>query len=313
MAAGRAHDSPAGSSAAVMRVLAAALVLGVASPAAQEVRFRARTEMVRIDALVEDGGRPVAGLRAEDFLVEDAGVEQKIELVTATDALFLSTVVDVSGSITEAQLQSAAAAITGLGAALHERDRHSVYAFSGATRQIDSPRQRSSGSLDDVARALRSSGGSHTALFDALYLAIIRGDDGDGPKLVVVVTDGQNNISWMDAESVISAALRHDTVVYVVAMRSATPQYAVDVPPAAAEAGLQLVQFIARRTGGRVLAADWSEKLGRAIQRILDEYRQRYILSFTPTGVSEDAWHPLTVRLRHRHGRVLAREGYWRR
>lgn len=43
-------------------------------------------------------------------------------------------------------------------------------------------------------------------------------------------------------------------------------------------------------------------------------YRQRYLLSFTPTGVKTgDGWHRIEVKLRKRPGTVVAREGYMAR
>jgi hypothetical protein len=38
--------------------------------------------------------------------------------------------------------------------------------------------------------------------------------------------------------------------------------------------------------------------------------RNRYLLSYSPAGVSKDGWHRLDVRLRNRRGAVRARAGY---
>ena len=51
----------------------------------------------------------------------------------------------------------------------------------------------------------------------------------------------------------------------------------------------------------------------RGFASILAQYRQRYLLSFTPSGVAGDGWHRLEVRLRSRSGTVVAREGYMAR
>jgi hypothetical protein len=42
---------------------------------------------------------------------------------------------------------------------------------------------------------------------------------------------------------------------------------------------------------------------------ILDEFRHRYLVSYTPRGVARDGWHRLTVRVK-RSGTVKARPGY---
>jgi len=43
---------------------------------------------------------------------------------------------------------------------------------------------------------------------------------------------------------------------------------------------------------------------------ILDEFRHRYLVSDTPTGVAKDGWHRLDVRVKSRRATVKARPGY---
>jgi VWFA-related protein len=70
------------------RVLAAALLIAVAGAAAQQQppppqqppTFRTGAELVRVDATVLDrNGRPVSTLTAEDFVIEEDGVPQRIQ------------------------------------------------------------------------------------------------------------------------------------------------------------------------------------------------------------------------------------------
>jgi hypothetical protein len=39
--------------------------------------------------------------------------------------------------------------------------------------------------------------------------------------------------------------------------------------------------------------------------------RDRYVLTYTPDGVSRSGWHALSVKLTRTHGDVVARPGYW--
>ena len=41
-----------------------------------------------------------------------------------------------------------------------------------------------------------------------------------------------------------------------------------------------------------------------------EQYRQRYLITFTPTMPAGPGWHRLDVSLRNRPGTVVAREGY---
>ncbi len=43
---------------------------------------------------------------------------------------------------------------------------------------------------------------------------------------------------------------------------------------------------------------------------ILDEFRHRYLVSYTPKGVPKDGWHKLDVRVKNRRATIKARPGY---
>ena len=43
---------------------------------------------------------------------------------------------------------------------------------------------------------------------------------------------------------------------------------------------------------------------------MLQEFRQRYLVSYTPRGVAKDGWHRLEVRVRNRRATIKARPGY---
>jgi Mg-chelatase subunit ChlD len=185
---------------------------------------------VRIDVLVERNGQPVADLVATDFIVEDNGVRQRIKLLPAGETVTVSTVLDVSGSMTAVELNNAGAAVRAVMAALHVRDRHSLYAFAGDVRRIALPEKQDSLSADSLAHALRQTSGPRTSLCDALFAAILQSDVVAGPKMVTVLTDGRNNTGWLSARSVIDAAVRHETVIYPVAVGADSSGHPVDVP-----------------------------------------------------------------------------------
>lgn len=297
-----------------MRARTLLAVAALASAGAGQTPFRVQTELVRIDVLVERNGQPVSGLAAADFIVEDNGVPQRINLLPAAEAVSVSTVLDVSGSMTAANLSNAEAGVRSVMAALHERDRHALFAFAGDVRHVALPATRDSPSAGLLAVALRQASGPRSSLCDALFAAILQGDVEPGPKMLTVLTDGRNNTSWLSARSVIDAAIRHETVVYPVAVGVASSGHPIDVPPMLGNDALRLLQTVAERTGGRVIHGDWSRDLGPVFASLIREYRQRYILSFVPERVAKgDGWHRLTVRLRNRAGKVHARSGYWAR
>ena len=67
---------------------------------------------------------------------------------------------------------------------------------------------------------------------------------------------------------------------------------------------------LADETGGQVLPARSSGDLRPAFQRILSEFRSRYVLAYTPEGVSAGGFHRLEIRVPGRRVTVKARTGY---
>ncbi len=63
-------------------------------------------------------------------------------------------------------------------------------------------------------------------------------------------------------------------------------------------------------TGGRALKVKASGELRGAFQNILNDFRSRYILSYTPTGVAQGGFHHLDSRVKRRGLNVNARPGY---
>ena len=64
-------------------------------------------------------------------------------------------------------------------------------------------------------------------------------------------------------------------------------------------------------TGGRLIAVESTKDLAAIFSRILDEFRMRYLISYSPQGVSNQGWHRLDVRVRGRNATVRARPGYF--
>jgi VWFA-related protein len=63
-------------------------------------------------------------------------------------------------------------------------------------------------------------------------------------------------------------------------------------------------------TGGELLKIESTKDLSATFLTVLDEFRQRYLISFSPTGVPRDGWHRLDVRIKNRRLTVKARTGY---
>lgn len=262
--------------------------------AAQTPTFSVRTETVRVDVSVRDGGQVVRGLKAEDFEVLDSGVPQRVDFVGFEDTpVGVMLVLDVSGSVQGAQVEQLRAAGARMIASLRPVDAAGLISFSDRVfvrSRLTSDRGRLSAVLQ------RPVTGGDTALIDAVYAAMVTGADTTGRPIVIVFSDGTDTASFLTSDLVLNTARRVGPAVYAVTT-----------------AGGERDRFLGdlvRLTGGRRFDATL-DRLGEIFAAVLDESRQRYLVSFTPEGVARGGWHELTVRVRKRDRlEIHARPGY---
>lgn len=282
--------------------------------------FRAVTELVTVDAFAHRGGVPIGGLTKGDFDLRDNGVPQTIEAIGTTDSAHVIIGLDLSGSVDGRTLDGLRAAVRTVLSQLTASDRISVFTFADRLRVLS----RAVVPGPEVSRAIeRAQALGSTPLHDAVVLgtALARADS--RPPVLLLFTDGYDTASWSTVGRALEALRHGNVVVYPVgaglpsALTSSPAsdyfQHPTWLSPLPGET-LRLLQEIADRTGGEFLQVRRDDRLAATFSTILARYRQRYLLSFTPTGVRQgDGWHRLEVRLRRQSGAVVAREGYMAR
>jgi len=269
------------------------IVLAGLSAVALAQTFKSRVDTVRLDALVLDGNQPVPGLTAEDFEVRDDGAVQNVTLLAAGSLpLDVILALDMSGSLAAGRLDALRAAADSLLGALHAQDRAAITTFSDAIHRL----QPLTHDVDALRRALQhpaASGG--TRLSDALFASIGMVTPGDRRSLLIVFSDGLDTSSWLQPAAVIRAAERAEVVIYAVS---------------AARVGKRaILREFTDRTGGKLLEVD-SSGLTTAFMTVLNEFRQRYVLSYTLSTTPSPGWHDIDVRVKGRRATVRTRAGY---
>ena len=256
--------------------------------------FATRREAVRVDVLVTDKGQPVRGLTATDFDVLDNGVAQHVDLVSF-EQIPLNVVLafDTSGSVTSERLGHMRDAGFGVLDGLAAGDQAALLTFSHVV--VRRAPLTANVAAVRAAFAFRPPQGD-TALIDAVYTAMMVGESDAGRSLVIVFSDGLDTASFLPADAVLDTAKRSDVVVYAVA-----------VGPRG-----RFLRDLSAFTGGRVFDVDSTVALRSTFEQILDEFRHRYLLSYSPDRVPRGGWHRLEVRVRNRRARVQARPGYLR-
>ena len=276
--------------------IAAALVLlaGAAGLARQSPAFTSKIEAVRVDVLVTEDGQPVRGLGPSDFEILDNGVPQRVELVSFDQVpLNVILALDMSDSVAGERLDQLRAAGGGLLGALKREDQAALVTFSHAV-QLGA---RLTSDVAAVRAALGAPEGTGmTALIDGTYAGIMVGESDAGRGLLIVFSDGVDTVSWLPAAAVLDTAKRADVVVYGVSVRSRLKP--------------EFLREITSLTGGRLFEIEKTTNLASTFLGILEEFRRRYLVSYTPAGVAKDGWHKLDVRVRNRKAAIKARPGY---
>jgi VWFA-related protein len=262
--------------------------------ARQGATFSSKAVAVRVDVLATDNGRPVGGLTAEDFELFDNDVPQKIDSVNLGDFPVNAVVaLDVSASTEGQALKDMVSAGDALIDDLRPDERVSLTTFS----ETVAPLMPLTTDHAAVHRALAGvTAGGQTAVVDGVYVAMVTAQSVDGRPLVVVFTDGLDTVSWLRDKDLIDATKRASAVIYTVAAGPARQW--------------QFLKDLASATGGRAIALGSAKNLQAEFLRILTEFRSRYLLSFSPQGVSDSGYHRLTVRAKRRGIAVTARPGY---
>jgi VWFA-related protein len=261
--------------------------------AQQPPRFTSGVEAVRVDVLVTDRARPVTGLRASDFEVRDNGVPQDVTLI-GFERLQLNVVLvlDLSASVAGERLRDLQRGARALVTRLRPEDYAAIIGFSHAIA-LGSALTRDRARLLTLLNSTQGFG--DTALVDATYAGMIVGESQPGRALVVVFSDGLDIASWLPAPRVVEIAKRSEIVVYGASMKGNRPAF---------------LEQMTAQTGGRLLDVE-SRNLSSTFLEILDEFRERYLLSYTPRGVTHGGWHEISVSVKNKKLTVKARPGYF--
>jgi VWFA-related protein len=306
---------------AALLLVAAAETAFAASPQAPPPPvFRVSVENVYVDAFVTRHGQPMEGLRASDFEIKDNGVVQAPELL-GKDAPPLSAILafDTSGSVAGRKLAALRAAAGAFLDGLRASEKVGLLAFRQEIEWLVPP-------TDDRAAVRAALGrlkaGGATSMLDALYAAILLPGT-QTRSLVVLFSDGQDNLSWLGESEVRQVAERSNALVCVVAVRPPEMPNVTESGPTSyflsrrAREALREPRYIrglraiADATGGRLWWAESLAELTSTFAAIAVAMNERYVLRYEPRGVVRAGEHRIEIRLRGKKGDVQARHGYW--
>ena len=226
----------------------------------------------------------------------DNGVAQRIDHAAFEEIpLNVVTAIDGSSSVEGDRATRLREASTALLAELKTEDRAGLVVFA-ETVAIRS-------GLTSDREAIRAAiaapfQGGQTSLVDAAHACLLLADSEPGRALVLMFSDGIEVSSYLSADTLLQTAKRSNAVVYGVSPRS--PKR----PP--------FLRDLAEASGGAFVEIESTQEIEQTFKKVLDEFRHRYLLSYSPTGVARGGWHKLSVRVKSPGSVVKARPGYSR-
>ena len=228
--------------------------------------------------IVDEAGRAVTGLSAENFTVQQNGKEANIESVDAaidTDVgAGVVVVIDVSGSMAGAPIEAARAAATDFVASLSPADLVAVVAFSDSV-QLVQPFTADKAAATTVIQGLNVFG--DTALFEAANQSLdFALQSGLTRQAVVLLSDGANDDpnGGPPPELVLAHAADLRIPVFAVAL--------------GASADTTFTQQLADASGGVAYRANSPSELSGLYHAMSERINSEYIVRYTaPPGVGQ--------------------------
>ena len=309
--------------------LAPALVLGQGPPSAQDApTIKVDVDVVNILFNVRDKKSGLIGnLEKGDFSIWEDGKQQEIKYFNReTDLpLTIGLLIDVSasqGNLIEIEKDAASQFFTQV---LRNKDLAFLISF-GADADLlqdytNSPKLLRAG-LEGL-HVNSDVGGLHpgpvptvyqpkgTILYDAVYLAATDQLKGQvGRKVLVLITDGEDQGSHYKIKDATDAAQRADALVYgfYYVDRAFYMRGGITFGGTSDSALRQMSED----TGGHVFHIDRKNPLQDAFRELQDEMRSQYAIGYTPSNAAKDGtFRRIEIRTNNKDFKVQARKGYF--
>ncbi len=159
--------------------------------------------------------------------------------------------------------------------------------------------------LAKAIRQVRPGGG--TKMLDAIYLACQEKLKSEtGRKLIILISDGDDNLSLETVNSTLEMAQRSDVAIFTISTNS-SGFFGLTAPKAD-----KLLKRLADETGGRAFFPFKAEDLSQSFQDIAAELRSQYSLAYRSSNVNRDGtFRAIKIEPERKNVKVKSRKGYY--
>jgi Ca-activated chloride channel homolog len=260
-------------------------------------------------SVLDDRGKFVEGLTADNFRVYEDKVEQKLAVFKREDIpVSMGLVIDNSGSMRDKRPRVNEAALT-LVQNSNPQDEAFVVNFNDDFYlDLDKDFTNSIPELKEALERIDARGS--TALYDAIIGSLDHLKKGSKEKKVLlIVTDGEDNTSRSTLEKCIREIQKTDTVIYTIGLLSQESKKS-------AKTAKRALTEIAQASGGVAYFPENVEDVHAICEQVAHDIRHQYTLAYYPSNSARDGSFR-TVRVDviapRGHGKLVARtrNGYY--
>jgi len=228
-------------------------------------------------SVLDEHNRPAPDLPVEAFQLFDEDNPQTIAVFEkeTEQPLDLALMIDASLSAQLSMPAQRDAATHFIQQVLRKGDRLAVYSVDENVTQL-AAFSDNVGHLQEVVRRIPA--GAGTSIYDAVLLGAraLSRQGADRRRVIILVTDGGETTSHADFESARREAVRTNTLLYTVVIRTMKSESGRNT------AGEHALETITDTTGGAVFYPDSSTQLDSIFDRINKELRTQYRLGYYP-------------------------------
>jgi VWFA-related protein len=243
--------------------------------------FHAEARLVVLHATVTDrSGKLLTDLPQSAFHAYEDGVEQKVKVFRREDVpVSMGLIIDNSGSMKERRLKVEAAAMALVNAS-HPQDEVFIVNFNDEVYQdvpFTSDRQR----MQEGLARIDSRGG--TAMRDAIYgsISYAKAKAKHDKKVLVVVTDGDDNMSEISLEQLVQSAQQQEVLIYSIGLLAEEERRE-------ANRAKRALDTLTRATGGQAHYPNDLDEVGKIALQVARDIRSQYIIAYTPAKQALD-------------------------
>lgn len=282
-----------------------------APPSPGSAQIRANVDLVVLPVTVIDKqGKFVETLKENNFEVYEDGQRQTLAVFKREDIpVTMGLVIDNSGSMRTKRPRVNAAALTLVQTSNRDDEVFVVNFNEDYYLDQHADFTNSIGVLKEALERIDSRGS--TALYDAVLASLDHLKKGHrDKKVLVVITDGEDNASRNDLEATVRAAQKSDAVIYTVGLLSEDDR-------SEAKHAKRALQALSEATGGLAFFPRTVDAVHEICLQIAKDIRNQYLLGYYPTNPqSNGGFRRVQVKLvdvPHNLGKldVRTRTGYF--